>query len=359
MSDENTRSKKWEKYRAEINHNINLFKLVEDSNNTLKVLKKRLLKIFPNYDQIFPSKFEKFDLKLKNINRPKIIDNRILIQSLKELENLKEELNSQVINNYENLNFESSVLDNVLNSIVNTKKEWKMIEKQIKTNSFFSIAIDGPSSAGKSTIARLLAKNNNFFFLNTGLVYRAIALECINKNVDLNDQEQIEKILQDNMIELFPNERVSLWNQDVTFELRKNTISTLSSKISVFPIVRKYAQTIQKKYINKNNVIAEGRDTTYNLLPNAPLKIYLDTKVEIRAKRRWLENQKLGYITDFDEILKQIKERDHRDINRKVDPLKKVEDVIYIDASNYNIEQVVEQIQALIDDYFKNLKNNE
>ena len=268
---------------------------------------------------------------------------------------------------FDDLDFSTKVLDTIINTIKSGTNKQKLQDKtsnhkydviikkpqtvKLKKPSLqtFSVAIDGPSGAGKSTIAKKIAKKWHLFYLNTGLVYRAIALKVLLEKIDFNHEENILKILKPNMIKLKVDETVDLDNQDVSLEVRSDEVSQLASKLSTYEGVRNYALKIQQKYAQNKGIIAEGRDTTFRVLPHADIKVYLDTLPEVRAQRRVNQNAQLGYNTNYDEILEEIIERDERDQNRKFDPLHQTKDAIYLDGSYLSVDEVVEKINKIIE----------
>lgn len=213
----------------------------------------------------------------------------------------------------------------------------------------FRIAIDGPSGSGKSTVAKQIAKKYNLKYINTGLVYRAVALKLIEDKINIDDAIAVESSLNSIKVKLLRNEIVELNGIEVSDALRSDLVSQNASIIATYPAVRKYAVNIQKSESARSGVIMDGRDTTFKIMPNADFKFFLDTSPEVRAKRRLSQNEEFGYSTDYDKILKEIKTRDHRDRTRKVDPLHKTKDAYLINASDMTIEEVVEKIIQIIE----------
>ena len=217
-----------------------------------------------------------------------------------------------------------------------------------KDKSKLRIAIDGPSGSGKSTVAQAIANKYGLNYINTGLVYRAIAYHMSKKGISLDMTNKVNENLSNVNLTLLPNEEVELNGTVLKNELRSDMASQGASKVAAIPEVRKYAVEVQKAAGGKSGVIMDGRDTTFKIMPDADLKIFLDTDPEVRAQRRVDQNKKLGYSVDFDKILSEIKIRDDRDRNRSVDPLHKTEDAFLIDASNLSIEEVVLEVDKLI-----------
>lgn len=211
-----------------------------------------------------------------------------------------------------------------------------------------TIAIDGPSAAGKSTISKLLAKKLNYIYIDTGAMYRCVAYHCVLSNIDLNDEVAIENSLKDINIRLDSDNRVYLNNIDVSNDIRKDEISLGASCVSKFSVVREALVSQQREMAKSGGVILDGRDIGTVVLPDASLKVYQIASVETRAKRRYLENKERGLDVDYDKIVREIEQRDYQDMNREVSPLKKADDAIEIDTSNMNIEEVVNEIMNLI-----------
>lgn len=213
-----------------------------------------------------------------------------------------------------------------------------------------NIAIDGPAGAGKSTIARLAAKKLGFLYVDTGAMYRAIALYLLWNETDIDDEEELKKALERiNINIVYENnvQHVFLNFQDVSAEIRSEKVSIMASKTSALQPVRDKLLNLQKDIATKNNVIMDGRDIGTNILPNAEIKIYLDASVEVRAKRRFDEMKNKGENPDLESIKLNIIARDEQDMNRKIAPLKKAEDATLIDSSYMSIDQVVDKIISL------------
>ena len=215
----------------------------------------------------------------------------------------------------------------------------------------FRIAIDGPGGAGKSTIAKRVAKILDMTYIDTGAMYRAAAYK-IKKEIPhiseldlnlINDSEeykQIKEIIEKMDID-FKDGLIRVDGEIVEDKIRTPEISMLASGISKLPIVRIYLGDIQKKISSANNVVMDGRDIGTNIIKDAELKIYLTASLKERAKRRYDELKEKGKIENFDEILEDIRKRDFQDKARELNPLKKAEDAIELDTTNMNIEEVV------------------
>lgn len=212
------------------------------------------------------------------------------------------------------------------------------------------IAIDGPSGAGKSTVAKILAKRLNLLYIDTGAMYRAVALYAFNKGIEISP-ESIIPLLDDIKINVRYSrgrQKILLNNKDVTAQLRKHIISKLASDVAVIPEVRKFLVAIQRELASKNDVVLDGRDIGTYVLPNADFKFYLTASLEERAKRRFLELTKRHEVHELEKIKKDIEERDFNDSNREFAPLKKADDAIEIDSTKYNVEEVVNMMIEII-----------
>lgn len=215
----------------------------------------------------------------------------------------------------------------------------------------YNIAIDGPSGAGKSTIARELSKRLNFIYVDTGAMYRAIALYFLVKNIDISDEKLVSLYLNKIEIDIKYENKIQivlLNGEDVSGKIRTEQIGKMASAISIFADVRQKLLDLQRNLAIKNNVVMDGRDIASYVLPNADLKIYLTASTEERASRRYLELKEKGIEVSLDEVKKDIETRDYRDMHRDIAPLKQVEDAILIDSSKLGIEEVVEKIMNLV-----------
>lgn len=211
-----------------------------------------------------------------------------------------------------------------------------------------SVAIDGPSAAGKSTIAKMVAKKENFIYIDTGAMYRCVAYYCLTRKIDLNDEKAVEQAIEHIQIRLTPDNKVYLNDEDVSNQIRQDQVSLGASCVSKYQAVRSFLVDEQRKMAKAGNVILDGRDIGTVVLPNADLKIYQIASVETRAKRRYLENLERGLDADLETIKKEIEERDYQDTHREISPLKKAENAIELDTSSLTLEEVVEQVLTLI-----------
>lgn len=211
------------------------------------------------------------------------------------------------------------------------------------------IAIDGPAGAGKSTVARGLAKKLGYLYLDTGALYRAVTLHILREKIDLN-APNLQDILLPVKISLQTNyhgTRVILNNQDVTDFIRSPEVDQTVSKVAESKVVRDFLRETQRKIALSGPSVVEGRDIGTVILPEADLKIFLTARPEVRAYRRWLELQERGNTIDYKLVLKNVLERDSIDSSRQYAPLKKAEDAVLVDTSFLTIEEVIHKIYTL------------
>ena len=209
------------------------------------------------------------------------------------------------------------------------------------------VAIDGPAGSGKGTVAKILAKDCNLMYIDTGAMYRAIAYDTLRKNIDISDVDSIVELANNSEID-FGDGKTYLNGEDISGEIRTMAVTKIVSPISSIVKLREILVDMQRKLAGDNDVIMEGRDITTVVFPNATYKFYLDADVEERAKRRYKENQEKGINSSFEEILDNIQKRDYNDMHKEVGSLTRLDDAIYIDSTNMTIEEVVNKIKEVI-----------
>ncbi len=214
------------------------------------------------------------------------------------------------------------------------------------------IAIDGPSGAGKSTMAKLVSQKLGIMYLDTGAMYRALALKAIRQNIDTNDSEKVSELLSDFNISIKyekGSQKVILNGEDVSDKIRTDEVSMGASNVSAIPAVRKRLVELQQKMASNTSVVMDGRDIGTHVLPNADVKIFLTASVAQRALRRYNEQKDKGILKkSLEEIEKEIEIRDYNDSHRAASPLKQADDAVLLDTSNYTIEESVEKILEII-----------
>ena len=211
-----------------------------------------------------------------------------------------------------------------------------------------NIAIDGPSAAGKSTIAKELCKKLGYVHLDTGAMYRCTALKAMRQGIAMDDEESVCRMLADTEIELTPDGNVFLDGEDVSKAIRENEVSMRASDVSKLQNVRRDLVKRQQDMAKAKGFIMDGRDIGTVVLTDAEVKIYMTASARVRAERRYLQNIENGIETaDIDTLEAEIKARDEQDMNREFSPLRKADDAIEIDTSNLTIEEVTERIYEL------------
>lgn len=216
------------------------------------------------------------------------------------------------------------------------------------------IAIDGPASAGKSTIAKLIAKNLNFVYCDTGAMYRAVTLLAKKNNVGYGDTLNILKLMSEHKIHFLnqaDGQHVLLDDEDVSDAIRTEEITNNVSQVSAIKEVRTDLVKMQRDMANDINIVMDGRDIGTTVLPNAEVKIFLIASVEVRAQRRFKENIERGINTPLKELQDEIAARDYKDSHREISPLKKADDAIEVDTSNMTIEQVVNRVTEIVNEH--------
>jgi len=207
-----------------------------------------------------------------------------------------------------------------------------------------SIAIDGPAGAGKSTVAKKVSAKLGFIYVDTGALYRAVGLYVLRKGASTTDQDAVTPLLADIRVELkFIDgaQRVFLNGEDVSESIRQNEVSMAASNVSAIPSVRAFLFDLQRKIAEENNIVMDGRDIGTVVLPHADAKIFLTATAEERARRRYLELEEKGQTVDYDQLLAEIKERDHNDSTRAIAPLKQAEDAVLVDTSKLPLEEAI------------------
>ena len=215
----------------------------------------------------------------------------------------------------------------------------------------YSVAIDGPAGAGKSTIAKRVAKEKDFIYIDTGAMFRAMAIHFLRCGIAADDHEKISEAVKDvNVTISYVNgeQNVFLNGENVTGQLRTEEVGNMASASSVNGDVRKKLLELQRKLAASANVVMDGRDIGTVVLPDADVKVYLTASVEVRAQRRYKELIEKGQEADLEKIKKDIEERDYRDMNREIAPLRQAEDAILVDSSSMTIDENVQAILELI-----------
>ncbi len=214
----------------------------------------------------------------------------------------------------------------------------------------YNIAIDGPAGAGKSTIAKIVAKELGFIYVDTGAMYRTLALACFRDGIDTSDEAAVVAKCESVEVTLGyedGTQKVFLNGEDVSTEIRREEIGNLTSAIAVYPGVRKILVALQKDLAAKNDVVMDGRDIGTVALPDAKLKVYLTASSKVRAERRFKELTAKGVDCDINVIEQDIIDRDYRDMHRENSPLMQAEDAILVDSSYMTIEEVAQKIMEL------------
>lgn len=214
-----------------------------------------------------------------------------------------------------------------------------------------NIAIDGPAGAGKSTVAKGVAKKLGYIYVDTGALYRAIGVYALRNGIDTKDAEGVGAVLKDINVELkFVDgvQKVFLCGEDVSVDIRTPEASMAASNVSAIPSVRAFLLDLQRDIAKKNNCLMDGRDIGTVVLPDAQIKIFMTADVEERAMRRYKELQEKGINDSYEQVLTEMKERDYQDSNRPIAPLKPAEDSVIFDSTGHTLEQSVEELSALI-----------
>ena len=214
----------------------------------------------------------------------------------------------------------------------------------------YNIAIDGPAGAGKSTIAKLVAKEKGYIYVDTGALYRGLAIHFLKKGIQPDEKEKIIDACKDAEVSIGYEDgaqQIYLNGENITSMLREEAVGNMASISSAVPEVRAKLLDLQRNLAKEKDVVMDGRDIGTHVLPNADVKIYLTASVECRANRRFKELTEKGIACNYDEIAQDIQERDTRDMNREIAPLKKADDAVLVDSSDMTIEEVVKAITGL------------
>jgi len=220
-----------------------------------------------------------------------------------------------------------------------------------------SIAIDGPAGAGKSTIARRIAKELGYYYVDTGAIYRTVAYFMDLVGISPKDSDGVSRYIDELTVQIEYDEEgvqhMIMNGMDVSNDIRTQDISQKASLISAQPVVREVLLDMQREVARQHNVVMDGRDIGTVVLPDAQVKIFLTASAEVRAKRRTDELLAKGQKANFDQILKEIQQRDYQDTHRPIAPLKMCRDSVKVDTSEMNIDQVVETIRTIVNEKVK------
>lgn len=214
-----------------------------------------------------------------------------------------------------------------------------------------NIAIDGPAGAGKSTIAKLIAKEKGFIYLDTGAMYRALAVYALKNGVDPLDEKAVDKLIVGvNMDIKYIDgvQHIIVCGEDVTSKIRENHVSKAASDISAHPSVRIKLVELQREFAKNHDVVLDGRDIGTFVLPDTPYKFYLTASEEVRAMRRVKDLAERGQTVEFNTVLEEIKQRDYNDSHRQFAPLRQADDAVFIDSSDMSIDEVKDFILSKI-----------
>ncbi len=212
----------------------------------------------------------------------------------------------------------------------------------------FVVAIDGPAGAGKGTITKKVGEKLALINIDTGAMFRCVALKMLQEGIALEENNKIEECLNHMKIDLKENGEIFINEEEVSQKIREEEVTNFVSPISTLPMVREKLLKWQRKVAEGKRVIMEGRDIGTVVFPNADVKIYLDASAEERAIRRQKQNEEKGIKSSYEEVLQNIVDRDKRDMSRSIAPLKKAEDAIYIDSSDMTIEEVVNRVIEIV-----------
>ncbi len=220
-----------------------------------------------------------------------------------------------------------------------------------------AVAVDGPAAAGKSTVAKLVAKEKGYTYIDTGAMYRAFTWYCLQKGVDCTDEKASCALIPEVSIELKPDGTVLCNNVDVTKAIRQTDVSGNVSYIAKYKDIRLFLVDQQRAMAEKDSVIMDGRDIGTYVLPNADVKIFQVASVEKRAERRFKENQEKGIPCTYEDVVADVEKRDRIDSSRAFAPLKPAEDAIHLDTSDLTIDEVVDAVNKIIDQKLAEINN--
>ena len=222
----------------------------------------------------------------------------------------------------------------------------------MKDNRVYSVAIDGPAGAGKSTMAKCLARKLGFVYVGTGAIYRTVGYHMNLMGIGPRDKDGVERLLDDVNLKITygddGSQHMLLNGFDVTEEIRTPEMSKIASEISAQPAVREFLLDMQRDIARTHNVIMDGRDIGTVVLPQADVKIYLTASARVRAERRMKEQEAKGQKQSFEKVLQEIEARDHQDMTRAIAPLKQAKDAVLLDTSELNLEESVAAMEAII-----------
>lgn len=213
-----------------------------------------------------------------------------------------------------------------------------------------AIAMDGPAGSGKSTLAKRLAKELGYLYVDTGAIYRTVALFALQEGVELEDEAAVSPLLGQiniGMESMNGVQRMTLNGSDVTEDIRRNEVSAAASEVSALPCVRAFLLERQRQLARENSVVMDGRDIGTVVLPDADVKVFLTASPEARARRRYQELAERGESVEFSQILREVIERDQRDITRAIAPLRQAEDAVLLDTTDLNLEQSFQRLLAI------------
>lgn len=215
----------------------------------------------------------------------------------------------------------------------------------------FIVAVDGTAGSGKGSVTKIVAERLNLTAIDTGAMYRCVALAMLEQNIKLEELDKIAELLKNIKIEFVEDgtgKKVFLNGKDVSLKIRTVEVTEYASPVATIGIVREHLVKLQREMAESIDVIMEGRDIGTNVFPNADVKIYLDATPEERAQRRFKQNKENGIDTPYEEILKNVIDRDYRDSHREIAPLTKAPDAIYVDSTGMTVEEEAEEVIRII-----------